>query len=319
MTGSVTVIITSKDRPFYLAQAVKSVLGQTHPVQEIIIVDDGSKKESLERINDIKKLSMIISIYYLQESRGPSYARNFAIDKATGEFIIFLDDDDLIHPAMMASSLPLFNEKVDIVISWFAYSFFSNDNQEQLTASQRDIPGKTPAKFIKPVYQTGCEDLEIRPFHELLCYTHPIHSLLIRRSSLGNVRFPEDLRIGEDRFFFLELAFQGCRFKCNRKINAFYRRHNGNQIYQESYSQNLLKFHEKLLSSSMLNDPEDIFFINSQIFLTLLKQKKSLESVKYLIDMTRHPRYYPKYIVLYINSIIKKYLLLRRIRMHVEA
>ncbi|MDD4650645.1 MAG: glycosyltransferase family 2 protein [Methanothrix sp.] len=318
MTGSVSVIITSKDRPMYLAQAVESVLNQTHPVYEIIIVDDGSKNEFLERIDDIKKFSPIINLFYLQESRGPSYARNFALDKASGVFVIFLDDDDLIHPEMIASSLPLFNEKVDIVISWYACFFPPNDSPEQMNASLRAMPWETPPGFVRPVYQTCFEDLEMRPFHELLCYTHPIHSMLIRRRSLGNVRFPEDLRVGEDRYFFLDLAYQGCRFKCNRTINAFYRRHIGNQTCRDNYYQNLIKFHERLLSSKMLHDPEDIFFINSQIFLILLKQK-SLKSAKYLIYMTRSPRYYPKYIALYLNLIIQKQLMARRIRMHVEA
>lgn len=318
MKDKVSVIITSKDRPFYLAQAARSALDQIHPVYEIIIVDDGSKKELLERIADIKKLSPIINIFYLQESRGPSYARNFALDKASGEFVIFLDDDDLIHPGMIASSLPLFNGKVDIVISWFACFFSSNDNPEQMTASQREMSKKTPLKFVRPVYQTRCEDLEARPFHELLCYPHPIHSLLIRRRSLGNVRFPEELRIGEDRYFYLELVSQGCRIKCNSKINAFYRRHNGNQTCQDDYGQNVLKFYDRLLSSGMLHDPEDLFFINCRKFLILLK-KKSLLSAKCLFSMTRYPRYYPKYIFLYLNLIIQKHLLPRRIRMNVEA
>ncbi len=318
MKSSVSVIITSKDRPFYLAQAVRSVLDQTYPVYEIIIVDDGSKKELLEWIANVKKLSPIINIFYLQESRGPSYARNFALDKATGEFVIFLDDDDLIHPGMIATSLPLFDENIDIVISWFACFFSSNDNPEKVNASQREMPKKTPLRFLRPVYQTRCEDLEVRPFHDLLCYTHPIHSLLIRRCSLGNLRFPEDLRIGEDRYFCLELVSQGCRVKCNRKINSFYRRHNGNQVCQDNYNQNALKYYDRLLSSGMLHDPEDIFFINSRKFLILLKQK-SLLSAKCLIIMTKYPRYYPKYMILYLNLIIQKHLLPRRIRMHDET
>lgn len=318
MDGSVSVIITSKDRPFYLAQAVRSVLNQTHPVYEIIIVDDGSKNELLERIDDIKKLSPIINIFYLEVSRGPSYARNIALNKASGEFVIFLDDDDLIHPCMIASSLQLFNEKIDIVISWFACFFSPNDNPDQKTASLRAMPWEMPPGSVRPVYQTCFEDLEMRPFHELLCYTHPIHSMLIRRRSLGNMRFPEDLRVGEDRYFFLGLAYQGCRFKCNRTINAFYRRHIGNQTCRDNYNQNLLKFHERLLSSGMLHDPEDLFFINSQIFLILLKQK-SLKSAEYLIDMIKYPRYYPKYTILYLNLILKKHLMTRRVRMHVEA
>jgi hypothetical protein len=146
----------------------------------------------------------------------------------------------------------------------------------------------------------------------LLCYTHPIHSFIIRRCSLKNVRFPEDLRVGEDKYFWLSLASQGCRFKCNKKTLAFYRRHNANQTWLSDYNQHLLEFLQKLLLSGMLHDSEDIFFIYSLIALTLLRQK-SLLSVKYLINMTKYPRYYPKYIVLYLNLILRKHKLLRGI------
>lgn len=312
MVGKVSVVITSKDRPFYLAQAVKSVLGQTHPIYEIIIVDDGSRKELLGQINDVKKLSPIINIFYLPENRGPSSARNFALDKAVGEFIIFLDDDDLIHPRMIESSLPLFDDEVDIVSSRFAYFLTLNDNLEQMTSSLNRMPWEVPLKFVKPIYQMHCKDLEMRPFHELLCYTHPIHSSIIKRCSLKQVRFPEDLRVGEDKYFWLTLASQGCRFKCNMKIHAFYRRHNANQKCLNNYNQHQLKFLHKLLLSGMLHDPEDFFFVYSLIFLTLLRLK-SLLSAKYLIDMTKHPRYYPKYIILYLNLILRKHTILRRI------
>jgi succinoglycan biosynthesis protein ExoO len=312
MVGRVSVIVASKDRPFYLAQAVKSILNQTCPIYEIIIVDDGSREELLEQINEVKKLSPKIKIFYLIENGGPSSARNFALDRAAGDFIIFLDDDDLIHPKMIESSLPLFDDEVDIVSSWYAYFFTLDDDLEKMTYSLDRMPWEEPLKFVKPIYQTQCNNLEMRPFHELLCYSHPIHSLIIRRSCLKNVRFPEDLRVGEDKYFWLCLASQGCRFKCSKMIHAFYRRHNANQTWLCDYNQHLLKFLQKLLLSGMLYDPEDFFFIYSLIALTLLRQK-SLLSAKYLIDMTRYPRYYPKYIVLYLNLILRKHILLRRI------
>jgi len=312
MYNKVSVVITSKDRPFYLSQAAKSVLDQTRPVYEIIIVDDGSRKEFLGQIDNIKKLSPIINIFFLPDNRGPSSARNFAMDKATGEFIIFLDDDDLIHPEMIESSLPLFDNEVDIVSSLFAHFFTFNDELEKMTSSLKQMPWEAPPKFVKPVYQTNCKNLEMRPFHELLCYSRPIHSLIIRRSSLKHVRFPEDLRVGEDKYFLLSLASQGCRFKCNTKIHAFYRRHNANQNCLCNYNQHLLKYIYKLLESGMPHDPEDFFFIYSLTFLTLLRQK-SLLSAKYLIDMTRYPRYFLKYIILYLNLILRKHTLLRRI------
>ncbi len=93
----VTVVTPTFNRGDLLARAVKSVLAQTHPNVEMIIVDDnpaGSEariktKEVIDKINDGR-------VIYLENEKnsGPSISRNNGIARATGEYITFLDDDD---------------------------------------------------------------------------------------------------------------------------------------------------------------------------------------------------------------------------------
>ena len=93
----VSVVITTYKRPVdILMRSVKSVLNQTYPNLEVIIVNDYPDKESAECIRAaIQQLNDKRVQYYVNaENKGACYSRNFGADKANGEFLAFLDDDD---------------------------------------------------------------------------------------------------------------------------------------------------------------------------------------------------------------------------------
>ena len=91
----VSAIITTRNRPQLLERAVKSILCQTYPNIEIIIVDDASTDHTPELVEKYKHCSSI-EIRYLRQSEcfGAPAARNLGISKANGKFIAGLDDDD---------------------------------------------------------------------------------------------------------------------------------------------------------------------------------------------------------------------------------
>ena len=97
VVGSITavsVIIPTYNRALTLARAVASVMAQTHPVLEIIIVDDGSDDDTRDRFesrNDIR--------YVYQSNAGVSAARNHGLSLARGDWIAFLDSDDAWLPS----------------------------------------------------------------------------------------------------------------------------------------------------------------------------------------------------------------------------
>jgi len=87
----VSCIITTKDRPEMVVQAVKSALDQSHRHIEIILIDDSEKNGNCEGA-----LRLGGSIKYIknERSRGACYSRNIGISESKGDFIAFLDDDD---------------------------------------------------------------------------------------------------------------------------------------------------------------------------------------------------------------------------------
>ena len=93
----VSVVIPSFNRLDYLLRAIESVLNQTYSKTEIIVVNDGSTEEGyLEHkyIKDIKQINLEQNQKIIN-GFGPGNIRNFGINKASGDWIAFLDDDDL--------------------------------------------------------------------------------------------------------------------------------------------------------------------------------------------------------------------------------
>ncbi len=102
-TPTVSVVIPSYNRAGWLPAAVGSVLAQTHPATEILIVDDGSTDNSAE----VCAAFPAPVRYIRQQNAGVSAARNRGMREATGEFIALLDSDDLWLPEKLAVQLAL--------------------------------------------------------------------------------------------------------------------------------------------------------------------------------------------------------------------
>lgn len=92
--ADISVVIPTYNRVRQLKQAVESVLAQTTPVGEIIVVDDGSKEDTRRELSAYGDLVTVL----VQENSGASVARNLGMRRAKGEWIAFLDDDDMWLP-----------------------------------------------------------------------------------------------------------------------------------------------------------------------------------------------------------------------------
>src|SRR2546425_2446463 len=93
---TVSAVIPTYNRGHLLKNAIDSILAQTYPVHEIIIVDDGSTDGTDEMVRSYirQKRSEVIIRYIRQENQGQSAALNRGIEKASGEWIAFLHSDD---------------------------------------------------------------------------------------------------------------------------------------------------------------------------------------------------------------------------------
>ena len=96
MESLVSVIIPTYNRADYLKLALKSVLEQTHKNIEVLVADDGSTDNTAEIVLSFNEPR--IKYFYQKNTGTPGAARNFGLRKASGDYVAFLDDDDMWLP-----------------------------------------------------------------------------------------------------------------------------------------------------------------------------------------------------------------------------
>lgn len=140
----VTVIIPVYNYANYIAATLDSVFAQTYRPMEVIVVDDGSTDNSAEIVRGYPEVQ-----YFYQSNQGVSVARNVAIAAAKGEFIAFLDADDLWKPEKLNVQIAYMLENPDIGITGTkAINFLESDTQ--LPPWLRDNPHWEEEKVIIP-------------------------------------------------------------------------------------------------------------------------------------------------------------------------
>lgn len=92
----ISVIVPVYNAENYLNRCIESVLTQTYTDWQMVLVDDGSKDESLKVCQKYADLDSRISVIH-QENAGPGIARNTGIAAANGDYIVFIDSDDYIE------------------------------------------------------------------------------------------------------------------------------------------------------------------------------------------------------------------------------
>ena len=143
----------------YLPKCVKSIINQTHQNLEIILVDDGSKDDCGRICDTFSKEDDRIKVIH-KENGGLSDARNAGIEIATGDYIVFVDSDDYIHPQMIEYLLKPVQEGIaDLSVCQFEYI---QDNEESIYTQIDDAkyiiienyPDKTKYYFNESEYDT---------------------------------------------------------------------------------------------------------------------------------------------------------------------
>src|SRR5882762_2853867 len=193
-TPRVSVIIPTYNSGRFIVQAVQSVLDQTYRQFEIIVIDDGSTDATKDILRDFDGYIR----YFYQENRGPSAARNAGIEIAGGDYICFLDADDIWMPNKLAVQLAFMAQYDDIGL------VFSDEEEVDLdTGLHRSILAKTGFRS-DIVSQIPMQDA----FKKLLIENFIPTSTVMARTTcfIKAGLFDESLRVVEDRDMWLRIA-----------------------------------------------------------------------------------------------------------------
>jgi glycosyltransferase involved in cell wall biosynthesis len=186
MRSKVTAIIPVYNGAGYIRRAIESVLSQTQPADELIVVDDGSTDETAAIV-----WSFGPEVRYLyQPNSGVAAARNKGIKQATSEWIAFLDADDYWEPSKLASQLA-FSEGVGLVGARWYTEYPGNPR------CLAEIPNN--AFFGRMFTACGSEAFQVA----MNLWTGVV---LVRRNLVCDQRFVSGLETAEDRDLWIRLA-----------------------------------------------------------------------------------------------------------------
>ena len=205
ISNQISVVVTCYNYGSYLKGCIDSVLNQTIKPFEIIVVDDGSTDNTSEVI--ISYISNPLVKYIRTTNAGQASAKNTGIRNACGEFVAFLDADDLWHPEKLKKQLDLFEDRsIGVVFS----------RMEFIDEEGGAIVSPEPSGYLTP--QSGrVTD------HLLFDNFVPFSSSMVRRECLENYGgFDESLAMGIDWDLWLRLSLH-CQFAYVNESLLLYR------------------------------------------------------------------------------------------------
>lgn len=132
----VSIILPCYNVEEYLAKSIQSVLAQTYIDFELLVIIDGSPDNSKVIAESFSDARVCV---YEKPNGGLSDARNYGLDRATGEFIYFMDSDDWIEPTLLAETIPILEvENLDLVI--FGYTQEDENELGEIVLSTPILP-----------------------------------------------------------------------------------------------------------------------------------------------------------------------------------
>ena len=144
----VSVIVPTFNHGAYIAAALESIFAQAHRPLEVVVVDDGSTDDTTARLAPYLDRILLVR----QANAGPAAARNAGMVRAAGEFLAFLDADDLWHPDKLPRQLARFEARPELELSICRVeNFWAGDPSEE---AQRLRERKQPKVMTGVVVQT---------------------------------------------------------------------------------------------------------------------------------------------------------------------
>lgn len=206
---AVSVVVPAYNVENYIEQCALSVLNQSYPCCELIIIDDGSTDGTPQILDKLADRNDCIRVIH-KENAGVSAARNTGIDMANGEYIVFVDGDDYLAPDFIEYMVGMAKKTGSEFC--LSQNCFTHKNECKTEKEELDVlnPADATALLLSPIVIVGC-------WNKMFS-----RQLLINEQ----IRFATDLFYGEGLHFITTVAQRAnCVAVGNQKV-YYYRRNN---------------------------------------------------------------------------------------------
>ncbi len=202
----VSVIIPNYNRAAVIGETIKNILCQSLPPHEVIVVDDGSTDNS---VSTIKKFANQVTLIE-QKNQGASAARNVGLKVASGDFIQFMDSDDLASlNKLEVQARVLQEQKADIVYGAWTKAWLNNGQVklQDVVLQQAPLPSSQHPLFWF-----------------LTSWSMVFQQCLVRKSLLDKIGgYREDLKLYEDGELFVRMLLAGAKLVHESETLTLYR------------------------------------------------------------------------------------------------
>lgn len=185
----VSIIMPAFNVEAFVEEAVRSVQAQTWQEWELIVINDGSTDGTLSVLSGIRDPRIRV---HSQANAGVSATRNRALDLAHGDLIAFLDADDVLPPRSLEARLELFRLYPECSFADGVVLAMDSATRALRTIHQPTYRGPVFAKLMGMSPEVFCGQ-----------------TWMVRRSAIGEHRFPVHMKHAEDLAFYLQLARNG--------------------------------------------------------------------------------------------------------------
>ena len=203
----ISIIMPLYNNEQYITQSIQSIINQSYTNWELIVINDSSTDNSKQIVQTFSKKDKRITLINLKENKGVSYARNLGIKNSKGEYITFLDSDDLWHKDFLKLVYNKIITDSDFIYARFGYLYENNIIKNNINPL---CEGKLE-QFIH--FKKNREEL-LLPFH--------IGSILIKKDLLIQYKifFNEQQSFFEDLLFLTKILCISNAISIKKNINV---------------------------------------------------------------------------------------------------
>lgn len=187
ITDLVSIITPVYNSNRFIRETVKSVLNQTYSNFELIVVDDHSSDDSLEILTDLAEEDSRVKVFQTPTNSGAAVARNIGLENAQGQFVAFVDSDDIWEKNKLEHQL-LFMKENQIGFTYTNFQIVSENNE--VLKAVISLPSRLDYKKLLKNTAIACS------------------TVMIDKRIFGDFRMPE-VRKGQDTATWLMLLREG--------------------------------------------------------------------------------------------------------------